>query len=107
MFNLYVYYGFFGLSIAKHPHTCGFVMMLFLSHAGLSEVMGGVETYAQFMKRIFKDLELLDYHSLKEELQDSLLPVFREPERARKLGEYVNKNYADAETIFTNGMFGE
>src|SRR3990167_4363609 len=62
-------------------------MKLFLSHAGLGEVRGGVEVYAQHLSKVFKSLEIVDYHSHK-----------------KKLGEFVKKNYPDAR-IFSNGMF--
>ncbi|HLC79214.1 MAG TPA: glycosyltransferase family 4 protein [archaeon] len=79
-------------------------MKLFLSHAGLGEVRGGVEVYAQHLSKVFKSLEIVDYHSHKKELGDTLNPLLREPERAKKLGEFVKKNYPDAR-IFSNGMF--
>ncbi len=80
-------------------------MKLFLSHAGLSEVAGGVERYARYLTSVFKDLKVVDYHSHKEELGDTNFALLREPIRAKKLGEYVSKNYPDVETVFTNGMF--
>jgi glycosyltransferase involved in cell wall biosynthesis len=80
-------------------------MKLFLSHANSSEVIGGVEVYSGFMKRVFPDIKFLDYHSLISDLGDSINPFFREPERAKRLGEFVEKNFSDIETIFTNGMF--
>jgi glycosyltransferase involved in cell wall biosynthesis len=67
--------------------------------------MGGVEVYSSFMKRVFSDINFLDYHSLKSDLGNSVNPFFREPERAKKLGEFVEKNFSDVEIIFTNGMF--
>ncbi|HZX20325.1 MAG TPA: glycosyltransferase [archaeon] len=80
-------------------------MKLFLSHAGLSEVAGGVERYAHYLSTVFPDLLKLDYHSLQNELGDSKFFPLKEPLRAKKLGEYVSKNYSNVETVFTNGMF--
>ncbi len=80
-------------------------MKLFLSHAGLSEVSGGVERYAHYLSKVFPDMVRVDYHSHKKELGDTFFPPLREPLRAKKLGEFVSKNYPDAEIVFTNGMF--
>ena len=79
-------------------------MNVFLSHASSKEVRGGVETYASYLSRVFPGLIQLDYHSKKDLLGDTLLPVFIEPERAKKLGEYFSKNFKN-DTAFTNGMF--
>jgi len=79
-------------------------MKLFLSHAGLGEVKGGVELYAQYLEQVFPDVKKLDYHSLKNELGDVSFPFFREPKRAELLGKYAEKNFPDAD-IFSNGMF--
>ncbi|MCR4368479.1 MAG: glycosyltransferase [archaeon] len=80
-------------------------MKLFLSHAGIGEVTGGVEVYAQHLASAFPDLKLVDYHSIKSELGDTWNPLVREPERARLLGEHVSQKFPDAEAVFTNGMF--
>lgn len=79
-------------------------MKLFLSHAGLNEVKGGVELYAQQLGKVFPGTKIIDYHSFKDELGDSFTPLFREPARAKKLGEKIMREYPDAE-IFSNGMF--
>lgn len=80
-------------------------MKLFLSHAGMSEVIGGIEVYASHLKRVFDDLELVDYHSHKTEIGDTGLAPFREPFRAERLAKLVAKKYSKADAIFTNGMF--
>tara|TARA_Y100000310_G_C20606612_1_gene775812 strand:+ start:146 stop:1150 length:1005 start_codon:yes stop_codon:yes gene_type:complete len=80
-------------------------MKLFLSHAGLGEVKGGVELYAKYLSNVFSDIKTVDYHSFQEKIGDTSLFPFKEPIRAKKLGEYVSEKYPDAETIFSNGMF--
>jgi len=80
-------------------------MKLFLSHAGVSEVNGGVEVYGSHLANVFPDLQVVDYHSLASELGDTIFPLLREPERARLLGKYISKNYPAADVLITNGMF--
>ena len=79
--------------------------VLFLSHAATSEVMGGIEIYASYLRTVIPGLLHLDYHSLRGQLGDSILPALREPVRAKKLGDIVNRGYPDVEVIITNGMF--
>lgn len=80
-------------------------MKLFLSHAGISEVAGGIEVYAQHLARVFPDTEIVDYHSYKQKIGDTAVSLLREPFRAERLGKFVQEYYPGVDTIFTNGMF--
>ncbi|MEM4257317.1 MAG: glycosyltransferase family 4 protein [Candidatus Diapherotrites archaeon] len=80
-------------------------MKLLLSHSNYSNIIGGVEVYAKYLKKVFSDLQIISYESLKNELGDSILPLFKEPQRARLLGKYVKKRFPNAEMVITNGMF--
>jgi len=69
-----------------------------------SRVKAGVETYNDHLRKVFRDLKIIDFDSVN----GFTSPLLREPLKAKHVDEYLIKkaNYYKPDIIFTNGMYG-
>ncbi len=85
-------------------------MKFLLAAARASSLKAGVEIFSSHLKKVFPDLEIMDYHTLLEEGKERKTrnSLFREPINSKRLalrllGECRSRR---PEVIFTNGMHG-
>ena len=85
-------------------------MKVLLTYARSSVLKGGTEVFGEGLKKMFPDLEILDFVTVsrKHGLPQEPFALFKEPLCAKHLDRWFMRNFGDyePEVVFTNGMYG-
>jgi glycosyltransferase involved in cell wall biosynthesis len=78
-----------------------------------SDVKGGIETFNDYLKKVFPELVIIDYqtsknHSFLSKLKPLPIISMEDPKRALICGKYFLKLHSKSpfDVVFANGMFG-
>ena len=84
------------------------MVKVLLTHESFSAVKAGQEVYSEHLKRVFPDLEVLNFQNSKQFSKLNWFSLLREPLRAQAVQNHLmNEIHAlEPEIIFVNGMFG-
>ena len=80
-------------------------MKVLLTLASSSKVKAGVEIFNDHLKKVFPDLKILDYDSIREKFAEPV-SVFKEPIYAKRLCKWFMDSGFKTDAVFTNGMYG-
>ncbi|HLC92847.1 MAG TPA: glycosyltransferase family 4 protein [archaeon] len=81
--------------------------VLLLTSTADTRVKAGVETYNQYLKKIFPGLEIIGYETVRPSAFEWFSPL-KEPLKANAIGSYVKENIGKLRPglVITNGMYG-